>query len=69
MKTIVGIACIALAGAALAQDYPKLKPGGVFAGHDYPWHEVKKAVDEHAAANGYEVAQIGRVWMKRNSKP
>jgi hypothetical protein len=27
LKTIVGIACIALAGAALAQDYPKLKSG------------------------------------------
>jgi hypothetical protein len=27
VKTLVGIACIALAGAALAQDYPKLKPG------------------------------------------
>ena len=27
MKKVVGIACIALAGAALAQDYPKLKSG------------------------------------------
>ena len=27
MKTLVGIACIAFAGAALAQEYPKLKSG------------------------------------------
>ena len=27
VKTLVGIACIALAGTALAQDYPKLKSG------------------------------------------
>jgi len=27
VKKVVGIACIALAGAALAQDYPKLKSG------------------------------------------
>ena len=44
--------------------WPKLKPTGIFAGHDYPWHEVKKAVDEHAAANGYTVASVGRCWIK-----
>ena len=27
VKTLVGIACIAFAGAALAQEYPKLKSG------------------------------------------
>lgn len=27
LKTLVAIACIAVAGTALAQDYPKLKPG------------------------------------------
>jgi predicted O-methyltransferase YrrM len=48
----------------LAAWWPKLKPGGIFAGHDYPWHEVEKAVDEHAAANGYTVAQVGRCWIK-----
>jgi predicted O-methyltransferase YrrM len=53
----------------LAAWWPKLKPDGIFAGHDYPWHEVKKAVDEHAAANGYEVAQFGRCWVKINEKP
>lgn len=49
----------------LAAWFPKIKPNGIFSGHDYPWHEVKRAVDEHAAANGYEVAQIGRVWMRK----
>jgi len=48
----------------MAAWYPKLKPSGVFCGHDYPWHEVGKAVDEHAAANGYKVDQVGRVWIK-----
>ena len=46
--------------------WPKLKPTGIFAGHDYPWHEVKKAVDEHAAANGYTVASVGRCWIKQS---
>ena len=49
----------------LAAWFPKIKPNGIFSGHDYPWHEVKRAVDEHAAANGYEIAQIGRVWMRK----
>ena len=53
----------------LAAWYPKLKPDGIFAGHDYPWHEVQKAVDEHAQANGYAVAQVGRCWIKTNEKP
>ena len=49
--------------------FPKVKPGGIFAGHDYPWHEVKRAVDEHAAANGYTIEQIGRVWMRTKPTP
>jgi SAM-dependent methyltransferase len=53
----------------LAAWYPKLKPGGIFSGHDYPWHEVKKAVGEHAAANDYTVARVGRCWIKTNEKP
>jgi hypothetical protein len=50
----------------LAAWYHKLKPGGIWAGHDYPHHEVEKAVGEHADANGYEVASIGRCWIKVN---
>jgi predicted O-methyltransferase YrrM len=49
----------------LAAWWPKLKTNGIFAGHDYPWHEVKQAVTEHAEANGYEVAQVGRCWIKQ----
>jgi predicted O-methyltransferase YrrM len=45
--------------------WPKLKPNGIFAGHDYPWHEVKQAVTEHAEANGYEVTRVGRCWIKQ----
>lgn len=48
----------------LAAWFPKVKADGVLSGHDYPHWEVKKAVDEHAAANGYTVEQIGRVWMR-----
>jgi hypothetical protein len=50
----------------LAAWYPKMKPGGIWAGHDYPHHEVEQAVHEHADANGYEVAQVGRCWIKVN---
>ena len=53
----------------LAAWYPKLRPDGIFCGHDYPHWEVKKAVDEHAAANGYSIEMVGRVWIKRNTQP
>jgi hypothetical protein len=49
----------------LAAWWPKLKHDGIFAGHDYPWHEVKKAVDEHAEANGYSITPFGRCWIKK----
>ena len=50
----------------LAAWYPKLIPGAAWCGHDYHWHEVKRAVDEHAEANGYEVMPIeGNVWMRK----
>ena len=50
--------------------FPKVKPGGIFAGHDYPCPDVQKAVDEHAAANGYTVVPFGRCWIKTNeTKP
>jgi predicted O-methyltransferase YrrM len=50
----------------MAAWYPKIKPGGIWAGHDYPHHEVEQAVHEHADAHGYEVAQVGRCWIKVN---
>lgn len=36
--------------------YPKVKPGGWFAGHDYPnWPGVVKAVDEWSFKNSFKV--------------
>jgi hypothetical protein len=49
----------------LAAWYPKLKPTGIFAGHDYPYEDVQKAVSEHAEANGYSVVAAGRCWIKK----
>lgn len=44
----------------IAAWWPKVAPGGVLAGHDYPWHEVSKAVNE-AFPKG--VGTSGRCWM------
>ncbi len=49
--------------------YPKLRPGGLFAGHDYldgsrpPWGEfgVRSAVDEFAAGLGVRVLATAEV--------
>ena len=46
----------------------KAKPNGIFSGHDYPFNEVKQAVDEYAAEDGCTINSIGRVWIKANSK-
>lgn len=35
--------------------YPKLKQNGVFAGHDYPQHDVRRAVTEFANKNNLKV--------------
>lgn len=32
----------------IAAWYPKIRPGGLFSGHDYRWPGVKRAVDEFA---------------------
>lgn len=39
---------------------PKVKDGGILAGHDYDWHEVAKAVNE----NVKNPKQIGNVWIQ-----
>ena len=44
----------------------KVKPNGIFSGHDYPYDEVKQAVDEYAAEDGCTINLIGRVWIKAN---
>jgi predicted O-methyltransferase YrrM len=50
----------------LAAWYPKVTKGGAWCGHDWQWHEVRKAVTEHAEANGYEIQTMpGNVWMRK----
>lgn len=40
---------------------PKIAPGGVLAGHDYPWHEVARAVGEAFLPEAVKTS--GRCWM------
>jgi FkbM family methyltransferase len=49
----------------LAAWHRKLKPDGIWAGHDYPHDDVARAVHEHAAANGYEIDEVGRCWLRK----
>lgn len=44
--------------------YPKLKKNGCIAGHDYPLHGVKSAVDEFFGA--YKVKTLGISWVYDN---
>jgi len=46
----------------------KVKTNGIFSGHDYPFDDVKKAVDEYASGEGCKINSIGRVWIKNISK-
>lgn len=48
-------------GSALHDWYPKIKDGGVFAGHDYAdkWPHTKKAVDDFAAENKLKIHTVG----------
>ncbi len=50
----------------LAAWHPKVKAGGIFSGHDYPWHEVRRAVDEWALETGHVIEQIGSVWVTKS---
>ena len=43
--------------------YPKLKPTGVFAGHDYTWGDVKGAVDEFSLNNNLSVEVDNVSWI------
>jgi hypothetical protein len=54
--------------ADLENYWPKVKAGGVFAGHDYTNSgtcEVRRAVDEFAAARGLKVETSGGSWFVR----
>lgn len=44
--------------------YPKVKKGGIFAGHDYPsWTQVVKAVDEFFPNKNFESSEL--CWIHR----
>lgn len=45
--------------------YPKVKPDGIFSGHDWTWHEVSKAVTEHADSNGWELVTHNNYWKRK----
>lgn len=50
----------------LAAWWPKIKPGGTFAGHDYgSWPGVTKAVDEFIAANNLDFRFHIECWVTR----
>lgn len=50
----------------IAAWYPKVRKGGLFAGHDYRWPEVKRAVNEfsdRSQMNGYVTPAESDVWF------
>lgn len=42
--------------------YPKVKPGGAFAGHDINWPSVAKAVEPWSHLRGLRVVTVGTSW-------
>jgi hypothetical protein len=46
---------------------PKVRAGGILAGHDYDWPGVREAVAEFAAARGVGARQVGSCWMLASS--
>jgi len=46
--------------------FPKIRSGGIVAGHDYSWDGVKKAVDEFELSSGlrgYMTPQLSDIWF------
>jgi SAM-dependent methyltransferase len=43
--------------------YPKVKPGGLFAGHDYEWDGVRRAVDEFASKHDKFILSSELCWV------
>ena len=43
--------------------YPKVRYGGILAGHDYGWFYVKKAVDEFIANKNIEISKSRSSWI------
>lgn len=49
--------------------YPKVKPGCIFAGHDYPyWEGVVRAVDEFCVERSYKVFLSEQSWGIKKKK-
>jgi hypothetical protein len=48
--------------------FPKVRPGGILAGHDYPEPGVRSAVDEFARARGLRVHSTGAEPAKRHGR-
>jgi tRNA A58 N-methylase Trm61 len=46
----------------LAAWYPKVKPGGMLAGHDYNWPSVQRAVDAWSELAGLDVSVVHTCW-------
>ena len=49
----------------LAAWFGKVKQGGIFAGHDWTCADVRKAIEEHAQANGYELKTHNNYWTRK----
>ena len=47
----------------IAAWYPKIKNGGILAGHDYPWDGVKRAADEFSNANSINLQITQECWV------
>jgi hypothetical protein len=45
--------------------WPKVKKGGIIAGHDYDYPEVAAAVYMLLGRNGYKIETVGRCWIVR----
>ena len=49
----------------LAAWYPKVKPNGIFSGHDWTWPEVSKAVKEHSDEYEWDIITHNNYWKKK----
>ena len=49
----------------LAAWYPKIKPDGIFSGHDWISRQVSKAVNEHSDANAWQIVTHNNYWKRK----
>ena len=43
--------------------YPKVKKGGIFAGHDWDTPSVQNVIKPYFDKNGYQLSVYDNVWM------